>query len=86
MKYLPDWFPGTEWKRQAKEYRADFLDAVERPYRFVETQMAEGRENVSYLAKAMATSEDTPEDVHNNMWTAGSIFSGAADTVSSSTF
>ncbi|KAJ0298403.1 hypothetical protein Brms1b_013410 [Colletotrichum noveboracense] len=80
LKYLPDWFPGTEWKRQAKEYRADFLDAVERPYRFVETQMTEGRENVSYLAKAMATSEDTPEDVHNNMWTAGSIFSGAADT------
>ncbi|KAK1515574.1 cytochrome P450 [Colletotrichum costaricense] len=80
LKYLPDWFPGTEWKRLAKQYRAEFHDAVERPYKFVETQMAEGRENVSYLAKAMATSGDTPEDVHNNMWTAGSIFSGAADT------
>ncbi|KAF0325749.1 cytochrome p450 oxidoreductase [Colletotrichum asianum] len=80
LKYLPDWFPGTYWKRQAKQYRVEFHDAVERPYKFVETQMAEGRENLSYLAKAMATSEDTPEDVHNNMWTAGSIFSGAADT------
>ncbi|KAJ3962410.1 hypothetical protein N0V92_000887 [Colletotrichum tropicale] len=78
-RYLVDFFPICK-SLKAKEYRADFLDAVERPYRFVETQMAEGRENVSYLAKAMATSEDTPEDVHNNMWTAGSIFSGAADT------
>ncbi|KAJ0344498.1 hypothetical protein COL26b_010353 [Colletotrichum chrysophilum] len=69
-----------DFARQAKQYRAEFHDAVERPYKFVETQIAEGRENVSYLAKAMATSEDTPEDVHNNMWTAGSIFSGAADT------
>ncbi|WYZ42267.1 hypothetical protein EsH8_V_001162 [Colletotrichum jinshuiense] len=80
IKHLPDWFPGTEWKRLAKEYRADFHDAVERPYRFVEAQLAEGRDNVSYLAKAMTTSEDTPEDIHNNMWTAGSIFSGGADT------
>ncbi|GJC86306.1 multifunctional cytochrome P450 monooxygenase af510 [Colletotrichum liriopes] len=80
LKYLPDWFPGTTWKRLARQYRAEFHDAVERPYRFVESQMAEGRENLSYLAKAMATSENTPEEIHNNMWTAGSIFSGGADT------
>jgi hypothetical protein len=32
VKYLPEWFPGASFKREAKRMRADLMRACDRPY------------------------------------------------------
>ncbi|KAJ0268694.1 hypothetical protein CBS470a_013809 [Colletotrichum nupharicola] len=80
LRYVPEWFPGAGWKKIANKWAAELKETVDTGYKFVEDQMASGKKNDSYLSRAMSSSEDTPENVHNNKWTAASLFGGGADT------
>lgn len=37
VRYLPDWFPGTSFKRYAKNMRAELDDWVTRPWELVKS-------------------------------------------------
>jgi hypothetical protein len=39
VKYLPTWFPGTEFKRLGALYRATATSAFEMPYHAIKQQM-----------------------------------------------
>lgn len=39
MKYLPSYFPGAEFKRQAKEWKLIVDEMFERPYRELKESM-----------------------------------------------
>jgi hypothetical protein len=38
LVYIPDWFPGTGWKRTAKAWKAIKQKALEGPYEWVKPQ------------------------------------------------
>ncbi|TDZ14126.1 Multifunctional cytochrome P450 monooxygenase [Colletotrichum orbiculare MAFF 240422] len=80
LRYVPEWFPGASWKKLAKKWAFELRDTVETSYKFVEDQLAEGKPPASYLSHAIESSKNTPEDLHNNKWTAASLFSGGSDT------
>lgn len=42
LKYVPSWFPGAEFKKQAKEWRKDSTAMLEKPFEMVKRRMAEG--------------------------------------------
>lgn len=81
VRYVPKWLPGAGWKRLAKRRATELMETVETGYKFVEDQMTAGKTNASYLSRAIESSGGTPEDLHNNKWTAASLFSGGADRV-----
>lgn len=39
VKYVPDWFPGAGFKREAKRMRSDLYKATERPYQHVKNEI-----------------------------------------------
>jgi hypothetical protein len=39
VKYLPSWFPGASFKREAKRMRTDLMRACERPYERVKKEV-----------------------------------------------
>ena len=39
VRYLPDWLPGTGFKKTAKAWKEKLNEVVERPYAFVKHQM-----------------------------------------------
>ena len=83
MKYLPEGFPGTAYRKTGREMRQILSDCAEKPYAFVKQQMREKRAKTSFLSQAIetiGTEDEYMEFVHK--WTALSLFTGGADTVS----
>ncbi|KAF6811009.1 cytochrome p450 oxidoreductase [Colletotrichum plurivorum] len=80
LRFVPEWFPGADWKRRAKQMAVELQEAVDKPYAFVENQIAEGKNSLSYLSRLMETTDATPKQIHDNKWTAASLYSGGSDT------
>ena len=83
VKRLPTWFPGTGFKKTANAWRQTLLATIEKPYLFVRQQMRKGNHAPSYLASLLEGASDTwtPEKELVAKWTAGSLYTGGADTV-----
>jgi hypothetical protein len=81
VRYLPDWFPGTGFKRTARQWRATLTDLTERPYAFVKHQMAHGKHEPSFLSQLLESGELDYEETFVAKWSALSLYSGGADTV-----
>ncbi|KAF1976591.1 cytochrome P450 [Bimuria novae-zelandiae CBS 107.79] len=84
LKYLPDGFPGTAYRKTGREMRQILTDCAEKPYAFVKKQMAENRARTSFLSQAIETQGTDPYMEHVHKWTALSLFTGGADTTVSS--
>ncbi|KAH7333845.1 cytochrome P450 [Rhizoctonia solani] len=50
LSYVPDWFPGAEWKRTARKWREQKNHAVNAPYEWVKRQVAAGDFEPSVLS------------------------------------
>ncbi|KAF5250652.1 hypothetical protein FOXYS1_14866 [Fusarium oxysporum] len=86
---LPDWFPGTSFKKTAREWRNTTDQALNTPYNFVMDQMASGTNRPSYVSQLMSsksfkndngTGEPTKEDIEAVKATATIMYGGGADT------
>lgn len=82
MRYLPECFPGTGWKQIAKQWGAELTAVTEKPYAFVKQQLARGKDDMSFLSRLLAAGDDTPEEKWTNKWSAMSLYTAGADTVS----
>ncbi|KAL1599850.1 hypothetical protein SLS60_007655 [Paraconiothyrium brasiliense] len=85
LKYLPEGFPGTAYRKTGREMRKMLFDCVEKPYAFVKQQMREKRAKTSFLSQAIETigaDDEYMGFVHK--WTALALFTGGADTTVSS--
>lgn len=88
IKYLPDWFPGTGYRKTAREFRAINDAAAEIPFAFVKRQMAMGTNRPSYvsnlLESTMAKNDDNttldPRDEEAIKMTAVSMFAAGSDS------
>lgn len=85
MKYVPTWFPGAGFKRTAQAWKQNLLEVADKPYAFVKKRMNENNYEQSYLSNlfkeggypAAGSEEETIAK-----WTAASLYTGGADTVS----
>ncbi|KEY75191.1 hypothetical protein S7711_01632 [Stachybotrys chartarum IBT 7711] len=84
LRYVPEWFPGAEFKKTAKLWRDHLMHSVYDPYDFVVEQMNKGNDDLSYLAGLIG-------DVHRPIseeekttigWSAAGLFNAGTDTTS----
>ncbi|KAM0455036.1 hypothetical protein ACHAPV_007923 [Trichoderma viride] len=87
LRHLPDWFPGTGFKRTARKWKAINEAVVSTPYHFVRKQMELGiHQEQSYVSGLIRSygNEDgsgvSPEDMNIIQLTATSMYGGGADT------
>ena len=88
IKYLPDWFPGTSYKKTAQEFRAINEAAAELPYAFVKRQMVRKAHRSSYVSDLLQQKMTKPvvdfgltsEDEEAIKWTAVSLYAAGSDT------
>lgn len=82
MKYVPEWLPGASFQKAARQWGAELTQVAEKPYNFVKQQLARGKEDKSFLAKLLEAGDSTPEEKWTNKWSAMSLYTAGADTVS----
>lgn len=88
LKYLPDWFPGTSYRKTAREWKATNEAAAELPYSFVKRQVALNAHRPSYESNLLQRSmvmidndvEFDPADEEAIKWTAASLYVAGADS------
>ncbi|KAK2059981.1 cytochrome P450 [Colletotrichum caudatum] len=81
LRYVPSWFPGTGWKKEAELFSKDLKESLDKPYAFVEHQMAQGNNKQSFLSQLIDPDKETSEDKDINKWVSASMFQGGSDTV-----
>ncbi|KAF2014331.1 cytochrome P450 [Aaosphaeria arxii CBS 175.79] len=84
VKYLPEGFPGTEYRKIGREMRAVVDQCVAQPYAFVKQQMRKKRAKTSFLSQANQDFGTDPEMDYAHKWAAVSMFGAGADTTVSS--
>ncbi|KAJ8473197.1 hypothetical protein ONZ45_g16385 [Pleurotus djamor] len=82
---LPDWFPGTGFKKTAREWAQTLDEMTNYPYRFVKEQIASGTAGNSFVS-ALLEGPVTAEEENDIKWAAASLYSGGADTTVSSIY
>ncbi|KAF9893353.1 hypothetical protein FE257_011785 [Aspergillus nanangensis] len=82
LKYLPTWFPGTGFIRTGNAWRKTLLTTIDKPYHLVKQQMSHGSYPPSYLSRLLGEGDGkfTPEEDLVIKWSAGSLYTGGADT------
>ncbi|KAL4061713.1 cytochrome P450 [Scleroderma yunnanense] len=53
LKYVPEWFPGTGFKRKAREWKVVIDELLDRPYQFVKDQMTAAAIHSMFLAMTL---------------------------------
>ncbi|TDL23203.1 cytochrome P450 [Rickenella mellea] len=77
LKYLPEWFPGAKFKREAKEWRRHVLSMRDSPFAVVKKTMESGILNLGYTPSRLHKLEGDPsrqekEEIIKN--TAGALY------------
>ncbi|EIN08237.1 cytochrome P450 [Punctularia strigosozonata HHB-11173 SS5] len=80
LKYLPEWFPGAGFKKDAKEMKSRLHAAIDAPHQFVKDQMAAGTELPSYTSRHLEAGDITPHTEDLIKFGAFAIYGGGADT------
>ncbi|KAL2814360.1 cytochrome P450 [Aspergillus cavernicola] len=83
LKHVPTWLPGTGFKRTAAAWKRTLVTTIEKPYRLVLQQMKQGSYADSYLSNLLEESNGrslTAEEEQVIKWSAGSLYTGGADT------
>ncbi|KXS93762.1 hypothetical protein AC578_4729 [Pseudocercospora eumusae] len=81
LRHLPDWLPGTGFKRIAREIRETENEFSGRPWAFVKYQMAAGKHETSFSSKVLERDEKlTDEEEHIAKYAANGLYGGGADT------
>ncbi|CAE6493549.1 unnamed protein product [Rhizoctonia solani] len=86
LKRVPSWVPGAGWKAVAREWKEEFLRTISLPYEYTVAQMAAGTAVPSVLSQILQSfsspeEEITEEQKDRAMWTAGSVFTAAVDSL-----
>ncbi|KAG7119606.1 Cytochrome monooxygenase CLM2 like protein [Verticillium longisporum] len=86
LRYIPENTPGVTFKKTARKWRKSIQDAGWVPYRFVQRQMDADSQRPSYVSKLVQqcknndTSTLRQDDEEAILWSAASLYGGAADT------
>jgi cytochrome P450 len=80
LKHVPEWVPGAGFKKTAKIWRKTMQEMVDMPHNWVKKQMAAGTAEKSYTASLLERYTSAEEETLIK-FSAGSFYSGGADTV-----
>ncbi|RPD71690.1 cytochrome P450 [Lentinus tigrinus ALCF2SS1-7] len=83
LKYLPYWFPGATFKRQARQWKAELEHLVSTPYNTVKERVARGVASPSYVTNCIGDASADKLAIAKDqaiMWTAASLYTGGSDT------
>ncbi|KAF9697158.1 hypothetical protein EKO04_005122 [Ascochyta lentis] len=88
LKFLPDWFPGTSYRKTAAKFRAINEQAAELPYEFVKRQMERKVNRPCYvsnllesvMAKNGGSPDIDPKEEEAIKWTAVSMYAAGSDS------
>ncbi|KAJ7931239.1 cytochrome P450 [Mycena leptocephala] len=85
LKYLPSWFPGASFQREALRMRADLDKLFNIPYQFVKKEISTGRPNPSFLLSYLEekNGQETAEEEELVQAFATALYSGGAETTPS---
>jgi len=83
LRFLPEWMPGADFKRKAKEWGQRMYNQSLIPHEYVKEQMAAGKAYPSFTATLLQTEDGRPADPELEdlvLWTAGGLYTAGADT------
>ncbi|KAI0189210.1 putative cytochrome P450 oxidoreductase [Xylaria flabelliformis] len=82
LKSIPEWMPGTGWKKIARRWRATLDEVSKKPLLFAQRRLANGRSEKSFVTDFHKSRGDTlsPEDNEVLRWVAMNMYAGGADT------
>ncbi|THU98377.1 cytochrome P450 [Dendrothele bispora CBS 962.96] len=83
LKYVPDWFPGASFKTKAKVWKRYALEMVEKPYREVKDQMADGSVNPCFVYNCLQNINSEKDVGHQEkiiQEAAGTMYLAGTDT------
>ncbi|KZV90689.1 cytochrome P450 [Exidia glandulosa HHB12029] len=85
LAYIPDWFPGAEFKRVAKKWRADLDVFTSEPLRRAKKRMQDGTAQSCFVVDQLeeAGASLTPEREDHIKYAAAGMYSGGVDSPSS---
>ncbi|KAA1470134.1 cytochrome P450 [Dentipellis sp. KUC8613] len=86
LRYVPSWFPGANFKRDAVHYYKVVNDMADVPLQFVKKQLAAGTAIPSFASKLIDGQELSTTQAHNIKWSAASLYGGGADTTVSAMY
>ncbi|THU77142.1 cytochrome P450 [Dendrothele bispora CBS 962.96] len=76
---IPDWFPGTGWKRTGREWAKTRRDMEEIPFSFVKEQLVNGQAEDCFVTRWLAKDLSHQEEKELRH-AAGSMFGGGSET------
>ncbi|KAH7317530.1 putative CyP450 monooxygenase [Rhizoctonia solani] len=92
LRYIPEWIPGTGWKKTVREWRKEKDEMVDAPFNYTKRQIAEGVAPHSIVRTLLAGIEGKPGlgDAHTEeedriKWVTGTLFGAGSDTSAAST-
>ncbi|GAB1523262.1 cytochrome P450 family protein [Rhizoctonia solani] len=85
LKYVPEWFPGAQWKRNIIQWRQLKERVINNPYEWAKAQIASGFAAPSIVQTHLASVEgnskaNIPEEEENLKMVGVALFGAAADT------
>ncbi|KAL6793714.1 cytochrome P450 [Trichoderma sp. SZMC 28013] len=85
ISYLPEWFPGTGYKRIARNWKALLDASTDIPFDFTKEQMRQGSYQSSYTSKLISFYKKDGREIDERTleaikWTASIIFAAGAET------
>ncbi|KAG9091821.1 hypothetical protein FS749_016223 [Ceratobasidium sp. UAMH 11750] len=88
LNRLPDWFPGTGWKKTAKEWREQAKNAVNRPYNWAKNEMDKTTHEPSMVESMLGQAEQLgvePSEVDDFVKEVAFILFGAGTDTTTNT-
>ncbi|KIJ18483.1 hypothetical protein PAXINDRAFT_128630 [Paxillus involutus ATCC 200175] len=85
LRYLPEWFPGAGFQRDAKRWRQMVTDTATKPHEFVLEHLAKGDAAPSFTSRLLQEGV-TPEEENMLKWASFAMYLGGSDTTVSSIY
>jgi cytochrome P450 len=83
LQYLPEWLPGTSFKKTARHIRKTYNNAIEIPYGFTERQTKSGTMKPSIVSSLLKEEPDERQRYHIK-GAANILYLGGTDTTAAS--
>jgi len=80
LQYLPGWLPGMGFQKVARRYRAVVQEFMERPFKFVQAQLAKGVATKSFVATELENGSGSMEVENAIKWTTAALYGGGTDS------
>ncbi|KAF8880650.1 cytochrome P450 [Infundibulicybe gibba] len=81
LRYLPTWFPGAGFKRNAMIWKAKMEEFVDKPYQYIKESMKTGSYKPSFCSTLLDDGPKVTQEFDFDLkWTANSMYSASMDT------